>query len=153
MADDDDPHDPARTLDGIIGASAALFDAAGRVLLIERAKPPFMGVWSLPGGHIEPGEQPAATARREVAEETAVAVADLVFLTRYDVPVRDAAGAVVSHLGLAVYCGRAADGALPVAAGDVSQARFVALADLTRYRLTENCAELVHRAAARLGLL
>lgn len=138
------------TLDGVIGASAALFDDAGRVLLIERGKPPFAGVWSLPGGHIEPGEAPAATAVREVAEETGVTAEDLAFLTRYDVPLRDETGAIRGTLPLAVYFGRAAAGASPVAADDVRAARFVAIADLAGYPLTENCAELVGMAAARL---
>ena len=53
------------------GASAAIF-REGAVLLIERAKGALKGRWSLPGGHIEPGE----TARRRpcarCCEETGV---------------------------------------------------------------------------------
>lgn len=151
------PDDPlarasaSTSLAGIIGASAAVFDAEGRVLLIERAKPPFAGIWSLPGGHIEPGEAPSATARREVVEETGIDVSDLGFLTRYDVPVRDAEGLIVRTLGLAVFYGRAAPGAVPRAASDVAAARFVTLSDLGSYPLTENCADLVSLARDRLG--
>lgn len=39
----------------------------GRVLLQFRPWPPG---WELPGGHCEPGEDPAATAAREATEET-----------------------------------------------------------------------------------
>ena len=39
----------------------------GRVLLQFRPWPPG---WELPGGHCEPGEDPAATATREILEET-----------------------------------------------------------------------------------
>lgn len=137
-------------LDGIIGASAVVFDDAGRVLLIERGKPPFMGVWSLPGGHIEAGEPPAVTAERELAEETGVRVTGLRFLTRYDVPVRNADGCIERTLGLAVYYGIADPGSRLKAASDVEAARFVTLDDLDGYRLTENCAELVRAARARL---
>jgi 8-oxo-dGTP diphosphatase len=42
------------------------------VLLIRRGKPPRLGEWSLPGGHIEWGERAADAALRELREETAV---------------------------------------------------------------------------------
>ncbi|OEU88894.1 NUDIX hydrolase [Streptomyces abyssalis] len=51
------------------GVSAVVFDEEGRVLLGRRAD---TGRWSIIGGIPEPGEQPAAAARREVEEETAV---------------------------------------------------------------------------------
>ncbi|NLU73565.1 NUDIX domain-containing protein [Streptomyces sp. HNM0575] len=51
------------------GVSAVVFDDEGRVLLGRRAD---TGRWSIIGGIPEPGEQPAAAARREVEEETAV---------------------------------------------------------------------------------
>ncbi len=45
------------------------FDAADRVLLLSRAREPNRGLWSPPGGKIEPGEAPHLGARREAAEE------------------------------------------------------------------------------------
>ncbi|WP_406447775.1 NUDIX domain-containing protein [Streptomyces sp. NBC_00876] len=62
------------------GVSAIVFDDEGRVLLGRRAD---TGKWSVIGGICEPGEQPAATAEREVYEETAVTcVAERVVLTQ-----------------------------------------------------------------------
>ena len=47
----------------------ALLDA-GRVLAARRAFPSHLaGLWEFPGGKVEPGEDPAATAVREIAEE------------------------------------------------------------------------------------
>ncbi|GGV00131.1 NUDIX hydrolase [Streptomyces litmocidini] len=51
------------------GVSAVVFDDRGRVLLGKRAD---NGFWSVVGGIVDPGEQPADCAVREVFEETAV---------------------------------------------------------------------------------
>ncbi|MFI1939733.1 NUDIX hydrolase [Streptomyces purpureus] len=51
------------------GVSAVVLDDDGRVLLGRRAD---NGMWSIVGGIVDPGEQPAAAAVREVYEETAV---------------------------------------------------------------------------------
>lgn len=53
---------------------AILHDASGRLLLIKRGTEPGRGLWSLPGGHVEPGEDDAAALVREMAEETGLAV-------------------------------------------------------------------------------
>ena len=47
------------------GASAAIFRGA-EVLLVQRGKGALSGLWSLPGGHIEPGERTQDAALREV---------------------------------------------------------------------------------------
>jgi 8-oxo-dGTP diphosphatase len=50
------------------------YDAAGRLLLVRRANEPGRGLWSLPGGRVEPGEDDAAALVREMAEETGLVV-------------------------------------------------------------------------------
>lgn len=50
-------------------------DGSGRVLVVRRANEPGRGLWSLPGGRLEPGESAAAAAEREVREETGLEVA------------------------------------------------------------------------------
>jgi len=57
-------------------ASVALVDS-GRVLLIQRARAPYFGLWTLPGGRLEPGEDATACAIREIAEETGLVCANL----------------------------------------------------------------------------
>src|SRR5687767_13875075 len=54
-------------------ASVALIDR-DRVLLIQRAAAPYHGLWTLPGGRLEPGEDAEAAAAREVKEELGLAV-------------------------------------------------------------------------------
>lgn len=46
----------------------------GSLLMIRRANDPSKGLWTVPGGRVEPGEYLAQAVRREVLEETGVAV-------------------------------------------------------------------------------
>lgn len=62
-------------------ASVALIEG-GRVLLIQRAREPYLGRWTLPGGRLEPGEDAATAAIREVGEELGLTIADLVPVTQ-----------------------------------------------------------------------
>lgn len=55
-------------------AAVVIGDGAGRVLLSQRAREPFAGLWEVPGGFVELGEHPADAARREVAEELGIEV-------------------------------------------------------------------------------
>jgi 8-oxo-dGTP pyrophosphatase MutT (NUDIX family) len=50
-------------------AAGVVFDSDGRVLLGRRSD---TGRWALPGGIIDPGEEPADAAVREIFEETGV---------------------------------------------------------------------------------
>jgi ADP-ribose pyrophosphatase YjhB (NUDIX family) len=59
-------------------AGAVVTDPEGRVLLLEHIFRPASG-WGIPGGFIEPGEDPAAAVRREVFEETGVEIRDVSF--------------------------------------------------------------------------
>jgi len=53
-------------------ASVALVDPRGWILMQERDEFPEIDPekWGLPGGHVEPGEEPLAAAYRELLEET-----------------------------------------------------------------------------------
>ena len=61
-------------------ASALVVDDEGRVLLSRRAGDPGEGMWDLPGGFIEEGEEPLETLRRELLEETGVEIEPIEFL-------------------------------------------------------------------------
>jgi ADP-ribose pyrophosphatase YjhB (NUDIX family) len=54
-----------------VGADAAVFDDAGRILLVERADD---RCWGLPAGWVDPNEAPWNTVRREAREELALDV-------------------------------------------------------------------------------
>jgi ADP-ribose pyrophosphatase YjhB (NUDIX family) len=54
-----------------VGAEAAVFDEAARILLVCRSDD---GLWCLPCGWVEPNESPAEAAVREAREETGLVV-------------------------------------------------------------------------------
>ncbi|MHA6780487.1 NUDIX domain-containing protein [Pseudonocardia saturnea] len=51
------------------------YDRARRLLLIRRGNEPGRGLWSVPGGRVEAGEDDAAALVREMVEETGLTVA------------------------------------------------------------------------------
>jgi 8-oxo-dGTP diphosphatase len=61
-------------LDYVRCVGAVIRDPDGRLLLVQRARPPAAGTWSLPGGRVERGEDDAAAVVREIREETGLHV-------------------------------------------------------------------------------
>jgi 8-oxo-dGTP diphosphatase len=55
-------------------AVAVLLEQDDRVLLVRRVNEPFRGLWSLPAGFVDAGEDPARAAERECLEETGLIV-------------------------------------------------------------------------------
>src|SRR5271167_3596603 len=56
-----------------LAVSAAIF-RDGRVLIVRRARPPAHGLYTLPGGGVEVGENLHQAVAREVREETGLAI-------------------------------------------------------------------------------
>ncbi|MBP9001994.1 MAG: NUDIX hydrolase [Candidatus Hydrogenedentes bacterium] len=83
------------------------------VLLIRRARPPYQHCWALPGGYIDMDEALEVAARRELLEETGLAVPSLDQLGAFGDPGRDPRGRTIS----VVYWTRL-ERAVPVSGGD-----------------------------------
>jgi len=58
-------------------AVAVLLQEQARVLLVRRANDPFRGLWTLPAGFVDAGEDPRRAAERECLEETGLSVRTL----------------------------------------------------------------------------
>jgi 8-oxo-dGTP diphosphatase len=61
--------------DGTVPCVGGLtYDDEGRLLLVQRGNEPGRGLWSVPGGRVERGEDDAAALVREMREETGLDV-------------------------------------------------------------------------------
>jgi 8-oxo-dGTP diphosphatase len=114
---------------------AIISDPGGRLLLIKRGHEPGRGLWSVPGGRIEPGESDEQAVIREVREETglSVRVGKLIGSVRRPAPggasfdIRDYAATVLAGT---------------VTAGDdADDARWVDRAEMLALPLTDGLAE------------
>lgn len=141
----DDRRYPTRPF---LGVGALIFEDA-KILLVERAKEPLKGYWSLPGGILETGEKLEAAIRREVWEETGLEIEPLSIFEIFERIMPDADGRPEYHYVLIDYLCRPTGGRLQ-AASDVSQAVWVAEQNLGQYRLTEGTLAVIERAFAKL---
>lgn len=120
------------------------------VLLVERAREPHKGYWSLPGGVVETGETLADAVRREVREETGLVVEPLAVVEIFERILRDAQGRAEYHYVLIDYVCAVVGGEL-APADDVSQARWFPRGDLAGIRLTEGSLAVIEKAFRQLA--
>jgi ADP-ribose pyrophosphatase YjhB (NUDIX family) len=114
---------------------AVIKDGAGRLLLIRRGHEPGKGLWSIPGGRIEPGESDEAALVREVREETGLVVTAGRLIGGVRRPAGD--GAV---LDIRDYAAEVTGGTL-VAGDDADDAVWASAADLDSLPLTDGLLE------------
>ncbi len=138
-------------------ASAVVLDADDRVLHVHHNK---IGLWLYPGGHIDPNEDPAQAAVREVAEETgirATAIGAPVFthpavrshLAPWAIIEMDVIDAMVGahrHIDFVYVC-RGRGGDLTVQWEEVAAARWVPVADVAGLSTPADLPQLVAAAA------
>ncbi len=123
----------------VVAVAAIVYDAQGRVLLVERGKPPGEGRWTVPGGRLEATETLAQGVAREVREETGMVVEV------------GALACVVERIGddhhfvILDYVARAIGGEL-AAGSDARAAKWVDEGELQQLPLTEGLQDVLARA-------
>jgi len=113
------------------------------VLLIRRGQEPLKGQWSLPGGAVELGETLEEAVRREVLEETGLAVEPAGIVQAFDRISRDGEGRVRYHYVLVDFLCRVTGGS-PACASDALEARWAGLDELDG--LTPLTVEVIRKA-------
>jgi 8-oxo-dGTP diphosphatase len=133
--------------------------ASTEVLLVQRAREPMAGTWSLPGGAIELGETAAEACAREVREETGIEVDVLETVETVDIILRDDAGKVRFHYLVVDMLCRATGGSL-LAGGDASRAVWAKMEEALgqgssgeSYSLTPRACTVIRKAVERFGNL
>jgi 8-oxo-dGTP diphosphatase len=117
---------------GVPCVGGIAYDSRGRLLLVRRANEPGRGLWSLPGGRVEPGEDDAAALVREMAEETGLDTVPGPLVGRVRRGVYD----------IADYRCEAVGGELR-AGDDATDARWVDAAELARLPVVDGLREVL----------
>jgi len=123
---------------------ALVHDSAHRLLVVCRANEPGRGLWSIPGGRVEPGEDDHEAVRREVLEETGLHVT---VGLRIGTVQRPGPGGVVYDIR--DYAAAPKGPTSPVAGDDASDVRWVSRAELA----TLDTADGLIDALAEWGML
>lgn len=114
----------------IAGVGAVLI-AQEHVLLIRRGHEPLLGQWSLPGGAIELGETLEQAIRREVLEETGLAVQPVCILKTFDRIDRQPSGQVRFHYVLVDFlCTLPAGMSVAQASSDATEAIWAPIREI-----------------------
>ena len=117
---------------------AIVHDDDGRLLLVRRGHEPSRGLWSLPGGRVEPGESLTAAVEREVHEETGLRVEAGPLVGRVRIP---GPGVVYEVVDFA--CELMGPHAQPVAGDDADAVTFADVPALERLPCTPDLLEIL----------
>ena len=135
------PADKTPSLPGPIAGVSVLVARDRKVLLVKRAKPP-VGLWSLPGGHVELGETLRQAALRELAEETGIEAEITGLIDCIDIINKNRRGELENHYIISIFAARWIGGEA-VAGDDASAVMWAASGELDGLAMTPGTADLI----------
>jgi len=100
-----------------------------KILLVQRGRPPSEGLWSIPGGKVQPGETLMAAVEREILEETSVVIRVGELAYHFEFIENDASAGLRYHYVVLDYFGEYVSGD-PRAGDDAADARWVGFDEL-----------------------
>jgi len=131
-----------------LAVSAAII-RDGKVLVVRRARPPAKGFYSLPGGVVEIGETLHEAVRREVREETGMAIEPVGLAGFRETIVRDPENRVERHFVILPFAARWVAGE-PRLNEELSEACWIELAEVAALPTTPGLTAIVATALEQL---
>jgi ADP-ribose pyrophosphatase YjhB (NUDIX family) len=121
-----------------------------KLLVVRRARPPANGLFSLPGGVVEIGEELRTAVMREVTEETGMSIEPVGLAGFRETIARDGNGRIERHFVILCFAARWRAGE-PQLNEELSEARWIDPAELAALPTTPGLAEIVATAIERLN--
>jgi 8-oxo-dGTP diphosphatase len=134
----------------VVAVGGVVVDRAGRVLVVRGAcppdagagggpRPPAMGAWTLPGGHVEEGETLEEAVVRELREETGLETRVLCRLGVVGIELEGVSYSIHEHLMLPL------DDESPRAGDDAAEVRWATCAELAALGVRPEAIEVIER--------
>jgi 8-oxo-dGTP diphosphatase len=129
----------------LVGVGVVTINEKKQVVLVKRGNEPKKGLWAIPGGSVELGEQVSEAAIREVKEECNIDIELKDFLGVVDLILKDKDGKVQYHYILIDYLAKYTSGFLR-AQSDVSEADWFYQHQLEKLDIPEVTLKILEKA-------
>ena len=129
----------------LVGVGVVIYNERKQVVLIKRGNEPKKGLWAIPGGNVELGEQVSETAIREIKEECNIDIELKDLLGVVDLILKDKNGKVQYHYILIDYLAKYRSGFLKPGS-DVLEAEWYFQHQLEKLDIPEVTLKILEKA-------